>query len=104
MKSRSRTARLLAAALFVAVAAGCAPTRTQESVGEYIDDTTLTTKVKAALLNDEKGSGLAINVETFRGTVQLSGFAGTDAERRRAQELARSVKGVARVRNDILLK
>jgi osmotically-inducible protein OsmY len=83
---------------------GCAGTTTQESTGEYLDDTTLTTKVKTALLRDPVVSALAINVETFKGVVQLSGFADNEGERQRAADLARSVEGVASVKNDIRLK
>ncbi|MGB7988863.1 MAG: BON domain-containing protein [Candidatus Methylophosphatis roskildensis] len=84
--------------------AACAATRKQESTGEYFDDTTLTTKVKAALLDDPAVSGLAVNVETFKGIVQLSGFVKTPAERDRAVELARTVGGVKQVKNDILIR
>jgi len=66
----------------------CAATPKQESTGEYFDDTTLTTKVKAALLNDPMVSGLAVNVETFKGVVQVSGFVKSAAERACAAELA----------------
>ena len=95
---------LVAAALAVVLLGGCAGSPTQESTGEYIDDTTLTSKVKTTLLQDPQVSGLAINVETFKGEVQLSGFATTEAERQRAESLASSVDGVAAVKNDILLK
>lgn len=95
---------IVLAAAMLALAAGCTSTRTQESFGEYVDDTTLTTRVKAALLGDPQVSGLAINVETFKGVVQLSGFAKTEAERKRAHEVAHQVKGVTTVKNDILLK
>ena len=95
---------LVAAALAVVLLGGCAGSPTQESTGEYIDDTTLTSKVKTTLLQDPQVSGLAINVETFKGEVQLSGFATTEAERQRAETLASSVDGVAAVKNDILLK
>lgn len=101
MKTLQRYAQLVIAIL---VLAGCAATPTQESTGEYLDDTTITTKVKTALLNDPQVSGLAINVETFKGTVQLSGFANSEDESQRAAELARSVDGVQSVRNDIRLK
>lgn len=84
--------------------AGCAGTATQESTGEYIDDTVLTSRVKGVLLNDPQVSGLSINVETFKGTVQLSGFVKTVSERNRAVQLTRSVKGVRQVRNDILIR
>lgn len=104
MIAMHRSIRLAVAGIAIALAAGCATTRTQESTGEYIDDTTLTTKVKAVLLHDSQVSGLAINVETFKGVVQLSGFAKNDGERRKAAELARAVKGVSEVRNDIIIK
>ncbi|MFH0341990.1 MAG: BON domain-containing protein [Chromatiales bacterium] len=96
--------RLVAAALAVVLLGGCAGSPTQESTGEYLDDTTLTTKVKTTLLQDPQVSGLAINVETFKGEVQLSGFANSEAERERAATLASSVDGVAAVKNDIRLK
>lgn len=93
------------AILIIALAlAACAGTRKQESTGEYFDDTTLTTKVKAVLLDDPMVSGLAVNVETFKGVVQLSGFVKTPAERDRAVELARNVGGVKQVKNDILIR
>ena len=93
------------AILIIALAlAACAGTRKQESTGEYFDDTTLTTKVKAVLLDDPMVSGLAVNVETFKGVVQLSGFVKTPAERDRAVELAREVGGVKQVKNDILIR
>ena len=96
--------RLVAAALAVVLLGGCAGSPTQESTGEYLDDTTLTSKVKTTLLQDPQVSGLAINVETFKGEVQLSGFANSEAERERAETLASSVDGVAAVKNDIVLK
>ncbi len=86
------------------VLAGCAATPVQESTGEYLDDTAITTKVKTALLKDPVVSGLAINVETFKGVVQLSGFANSDLERERAGELASSVGGVLAVQNDVYVK
>lgn len=104
MKTIATAARVLCTAAAIVLVAGCAPTPTRESFGEYVDDTSLTTRVKAALLADKQVSGLAINVETFKGVVQLSGFANNEAERRRAHELAHGVKGVTTVRNDVLLK
>ena len=95
---------LLLVAVAALVMAGCAATGSRESTGEYVDDTVITTKVKTALLQDKDVSGLRINVETFKGVVQLSGFANSDAERRKAVSLARAVGGVKSVRNDILLK
>lgn len=94
-------------ALAVAVAIGlaaCASQPTIESTGEYIDDTVLTTKVKAELLKDPVVSGLAVNVESFKGVVQLSGFVKSAAERDKAVQIARDVPGVKSVKNDILLR
>ncbi|HSW04597.1 BON domain-containing protein [Aquabacterium sp.] len=86
------------------LAIGCASTPTQESAGEAVDDTWITTKVKAKFVEDKDVSALNIAVETFKGTVQLSGFANSPDERARAAELARSIKGVKSVKNDIRLK
>jgi hyperosmotically inducible protein len=83
---------------------GCVPTRTQQSAGEYIDDATLTTKVKAALLGDPMVKVLHISVETFRSRVQLSGFVNSQAEIDQAVALTRSVKGVASVDNALRVK
>ncbi len=104
MFKRVTRIHILAGALAVALIGGCAGGPRQASTGEYIDDVSLTTKVKTALLQDNQVSGLAINVETFKGTVQLSGFANNTVERERAEELARSVSGVGSVKNDIQLK
>jgi len=86
------------------IAAGCASTARQESFGEGVDDSVITTKVKAKYVEDKTVSALNVNVETFKGTVQLSGFANSQAEINRAVEIARGVKGVASVKNDIRLK
>lgn len=96
--------RRMLVAMLAVLAAGCAGDRTRESTGEYIDDSAITSKVKTALLNDPAVSALAINVETFKGTVQLSGFAKSERERSRAAELAQTVPGVKTVRNDIALR
>ncbi|MEX0942922.1 MAG: BON domain-containing protein [Pseudomonadales bacterium] len=95
-------ALLVACALLATV--GCASTATQSSTGEYIDDTVITTKVKAAIFNDPDLSSAEINVETFKGVVQLSGFVATRAEADKAALLARGVTGVQSVRNDIAIK
>lgn len=89
----------------VAVAgSGCASTRTQESTGQYFDDAALTTKVKAAFVEDTTVSALRINVETFKGIVQLSGFANNQAEIDRAVSVASGITGVKSVKNDIRIK
>lgn len=84
--------------------AGCESTPKQEGTGEYIDDSVITTKVKTALVNDPVTKATEINVETFKGVVQLSGFVSTQAAISRAVELARGVSGVKSVRNDMRLK
>lgn len=96
--------RIVLAITFSAMLAACAGTAKQESTGEYIDDTVITSRVKSVLLNDPAVSGLAINVETYKGTVQLAGFVKTVTERNRAVQLARDVKGVRQVKNDILIR
>ncbi len=101
MKTIKDYALLLVAILALA---GCAATPSQESTGQYLDDTAITTKVKTTLLNDPEVGGLAINVETYKGTVQLSGFANSEHERQHAVELASSIAGVQSVQNDIRLK
>lgn len=76
----------------------------KESTGEYIDDSYITTKVKAAILNERMLKSAEINVETFKGIVQLSGFVNSQPDINRAVEVARSVKGVKSVKNDMRLK
>lgn len=83
---------------------GCAVARDQQSVGSYIDDATLTTRVKAKLAEDPVVSAMAISVETMKGTVQLSGFAKMYDERATAERLARNTSGVVGVRNDIIVR
>ena len=105
MPTISKLTRLTAVVLLLATfVSACAGSRTQESTGEYFDDTMITSKVKAKLLEDKDVGGLAINVETFKAVVQLSGFAESEAERQKAAQLARSVGGVKDVKNDIRLK
>jgi osmotically-inducible protein OsmY len=103
--TRIALAVALAAALGgTLVTTGCASTSTQSSAGEMIDDSVITTKVKAAFVEDKTVAAMNINVETYKGTVQLSGFANSASEMSRAVEIARSVKGVKSVKNDIRLK
>jgi osmotically-inducible protein OsmY len=89
-------------ALFLAalLASACAATPKQESTGEYIDDSWITTKVKTAILNEPSLKVAQINVETYKGVVQLSGFVDSAEAARKAAELARSVTGVTDVKND----
>jgi osmotically-inducible protein OsmY len=83
---------------------GCASTSKQEGTGEYVDDTVITTKVKAAILGDASLKSAEINVETFKGIVQLSGFVNSQADINKAVELTRSIKGVNSVKNSMRLK
>lgn len=82
--------------------AGCAGTK--ESASEYVDDATITTKVKTKLFDDPQTSGFSITVTTYKGTVQLSGFVSSDKEKDRAGELAKGVEGVKDVKNDLIIK
>ena len=83
---------------------GCAVTRGQESAGEYIDDKTLTAKVKTALAKDPIVKAMDVNVTTFQREVQLSGYVDTQEQKNRAGELAQSIEGVATVHNDLVVK
>ncbi len=88
----------------VTLQTGCAATPTKESTGEYVDDATITTKVKAAFVHDDYIKSFDISVETFTGTVQLSGFVDNSAQKYRAGEVAREVKGVQDVKNNLTVK
>jgi hyperosmotically inducible protein len=104
-----RNAAIFAPVFLLAVGAaslttGCASTNSQASIGETVDDSVITTKVKALFVEDKTVSALNVKVETYKGTVQLSGFANSAAEVRRAGEIAASVKGVTAVKNQIALK
>ncbi|WP_291992086.1 BON domain-containing protein [Candidatus Accumulibacter sp. ACC003] len=95
-------------ALFLAVtlvaAAGCASTSKQEGTGEYVDDSVITTKVKAVIFNEPSLKSAEINVETFKGAVQLSGFVGSQAAITKAVAVTRTVAGVTSVKNDMRVK
>lgn len=90
--------------LMLAMVVGCAATPKQEGSGEYIDDTVITTKVKAAIFNEPDLKSAEINVETFKGVVQLSGFVRSQADINKAAAVARSINGVKAVRNDMRIK
>jgi hypothetical protein len=83
---------------------GCASTSKSEGTGEYVDDSVITTKVKAAIFNEPSLKVAEINVETFKGVVQLSGFVRSQADINKAVHIARGVGGVTSVRNDMRLK
>lgn len=94
----------MASAVVLAVTLGCGSTATREGTGEYVDDAVITTKVKAALLADPQTKVLQVNVETFKGVVQLSGFVANQAIASRAVEVSRGIKGVNEVKNDMRLR
>lgn len=95
---------LAALALSFAFVTGCASTARQEGTGEYFDDSVVTTKVKAAILNDPDLKVLQINVETFKGVVQLSGFVDSEAMMARAVEVTRGVAGVKSVTDSMRVR
>lgn len=100
----TRKMTAIAGALLMATALGCASTATREGTGEYMDDTVITTKVKAAIFNEPTLKSAEINVETFKGVVQLSGFVSSAAAESKAVAVARDVGGVKSVKNDMRLK
>jgi osmotically-inducible protein OsmY len=104
MTNITRKLATIAGVLLMAMTLGCASTRTQEGTGEYVDDTVITSKVKAAILNEPTLKSAEINVETFKGVVQLSGFVSSQAAENKAVEVARTVGGVKSVKNDMRLK
>lgn len=97
-------ARYMIVFVFVSAMIGCAGTENQRSTGEYIDDSAITTKVKSAFASDPDVDALDIKVKTFRGRVQLSGFADTYEQAARAEEIAEDIEGVESVENDIIVK
>jgi len=103
MKQLKYLSTIILAVVFTAML-GCASTSKHEGTGEYIEDSVITTKVKAAVLNEATLKSSEINVETFKGVVQLSGFVNSDADIKKAAEVARGVKGVTSVKNDMRLK
>ncbi|MBK7593183.1 MAG: BON domain-containing protein [Betaproteobacteria bacterium] len=104
MTTTARRLMSLVGILFMATALGCASTAKQEGTGEYLDDTVITGKVKAAILNEPTLKSAEINVETFKGVVQLSGFVSSPAAQNTAVAVTRKVEGVKSVKNDTRLK
>ena len=103
MKQLKRVSAFFIAALLMTML-GCASTSKQEGTGEYVDDTVITAKVKTAIFNEPALKSLEINVETFKGVVQLSGFVSSKDNINTAVQVARGVSGVTSVRNDMRLK
>jgi hyperosmotically inducible protein len=104
MKKRNIVIHCLMLLMLVSTIAACATTRTHESTGEYVDDSVITTKVKALLAEDDFLKSFQIGVETYRGVVQLSGFVNSQQAVDKAGELARSAKGVRSVKNSLIVK
>lgn len=104
MKTNSVIRHLLTLLFLSFFVVGCASTKTSESTGEFIDDSAITANVKAALLADKKTPGMSIQVETFKGRVQLSGFVNTAEEAKHAEQVAAGIKGVKAVTNKIEVK
>lgn len=100
MKNKNAMATV-AVALTLLLASGCAVTRGQETVGAYIDDSAITTSVKARFVDSKQVDASSISVETLNGIVQLSGFAKSATEKSTAESIARNVKGVKSVKNEI---
>ena len=109
MQARNRKAIMvmslvLCAGLMPGAWMGCASTSTRESTGEYVDDSTITTKLKTAFATDPTVSAFAVHVKTYKGVVQLSGFVNTQQEKDKAEEIARGVNGVKSVTNSLIVK
>ena len=103
MKQLKYFITIFTAILFMSIL-GCASTTKSEGTGEYLDDSVITTKVKAAVFNEPTLKATEINVETYKGVVQLSGFVNSQSSIDRAEEVARGVKGVKSVKNDMRVK
>ncbi len=104
MKKFSKCTYAAFLALTLASAVGCSSTAKHEGTGEYIDDSVITTKVKAAIFNEPSLKSAEINVETFKGVVQLSGFVHDASDVNKATEIARKVSGVTSVKNGMRVK
>lgn len=104
MAKLQRIAKVLVYAGLLSAFLGCSTTQKHETAGQYVDDSVITTKVKSAILDEMSLKTLQINVKTYQGVVQLSGFVDSADNARKAGEVARTVKGVTDVRNDLIVK
>ena len=104
MLKQHRIIGFLVCFVLLATFVGCASTSKKEGTGEYFDDTVITTKVKSAIFADPTLKVLQINVETFKGEVQLSGFVDSRQSATKAEEVARGVKGVVAVKNNLVVR
>ena len=104
MKKRNIVIGYLVFVMLLATLAACSSTRTHESTGEYVDDSVITTKVKSLLAEDDFLKSFQISVESYKGIVQLSGFVNSQQAVDKAGQIARSVKGVRSVKNNLIVK
>jgi osmotically-inducible protein OsmY len=104
MKKRNTFIGYFMLLMMIVTLAACASTPKQEGAGEYVDDSVITTKVKSLLANDDFLKSFQITVETYKGTVQLSGFVDSQKAIDKAAEVASGVKGVKSVKNDLNVK
>jgi osmotically-inducible protein OsmY len=104
MLTLKRIMKFLAGGVLIASFLGCAATQKHESTGEYVDDSVITTRVKAAIFEESTLKSMQINVKTYQGVVQLSGFVNSSSSVTRAGEVARRVVNVVRVENDLIVK
>jgi osmotically-inducible protein OsmY len=104
MRKLNRIMGFMAGFALITALTGCAATPKHESTGEYVDDSVITTKVKSAIFAEESLKTMQINVKTYQGTVQLSGFVDSAQSVKKAGEVARGVKAVTKVNNDLLVK
>ncbi|OGP66631.1 MAG: transporter [Deltaproteobacteria bacterium RBG_19FT_COMBO_43_11] len=104
MKKRNIVIHFLLLLVLIAAFAACASTSTRESTGEYVDDSVITTKVKSLLAADDFLKSFQISVETYKGTVQLSGFVNSQKAVDKAEEITKSVKWVKSVKNNLIVK
>ena len=104
MKKRNIVIHCFVLLVLIATLVACASTPTRESTGEYVDDSVITTKVKSLLAEDDFLKSFQISVETYKGIVQLSGFVNSRQAVDKAGQIARSVKGVKSVKNNLIVK
>lgn len=104
MSKLNRILKLMVCFALITAFMGCAATQKRESTGQYVDDSVITTKVKAAIFNESTLKTLQINVKTYQGVVQLSGFVDSAQSVRKAGEVARQVEDVKSVQNDLIVK
>ena len=104
MKKRNIVIHCLVLLMLIATFAACASTRTRESTGEYVDDSVITTKVKSLLAADDFLKSFQISVETFQGTVQLTGFVDSQKAVYKADEIVRSIQWVKSIKNNLIVK